>query len=74
MLNMYWYYFLIAEILIIYQSICFIFADNKDDYGNDKNLKGIKGGNNLNNGIFIEYVEEYIFGSLYYPLSIFKYL
>ena len=54
----------IAEILIIYQNICFVFADNKDDYGNDKNLKGIKGGNNLINGIFIEYVEEYIFGSL----------
>ena len=62
MLNM--YYVLISEILIIYQNICFIFADNKDDYGNDKNLKGIKGENNIVNGIFIEYVEEYIFGSL----------
>ena len=39
-------------------------ADNKDDYGNDKNLKGIKGENNIVKGIFIVYVEENIFGSL----------
>ena len=31
----------------------FIFADNKDNYGNDKNLKGIKGENNIINDILI---------------------
>ena len=58
------YYFLIVKILIIYQCFCFTFADNKDDYGNDKNLIGIKGENNIVNGICIAYVEEHIFGSL----------
>ena len=39
-------------------------ADNKDDYGNDKNLKGIKGENNMVSGTLIAYEEEYIFESL----------
>ena len=57
------YYFLIVEIVTIYKKTLFIFADNKEDYGNDKNLKGIKGENNIVNDILIAYVEEYIFES-----------
>ena len=60
------FHFLIVETLTIYEKKFFIFADNKDDYGNDKNLKGIKGENIIVNDILISYVEE--LSSTYLPV------